>query len=157
MAKAKIDKNQIRLNWLDLPLHEREQVIALEKLDQSGVLTYKCELNPEQTYHFCKKREKVSYPGNLSDLVLKIHEIMPAPYYIPTSENLKDYTFDVGKDYSRVLWVKMNRIYDPEFKDFDYDELFNKIKVLADEAGADEIQHIHKELSTGFFVRIWWD
>lgn len=63
------------------------------------------------------------------------------------------HTFSIGREYSRVVYVRIVKTYIRS--SFDLDTLVNGLQKLGEEAGADEI-HVSRQRGV-VSIRFWWD
>jgi hypothetical protein len=125
---------------------------AMNTLDHSDVYHWQVELTPKKALEYAVKIND----DNLFGFLDKINQIMPCPQYEEGNPNNGKmvHTFFIGQEYSRVVYISLVPTYIPK-RQANYAELPQKIREIAQNYHADEIDEVHDRLI--FKMRIWWD
>ena len=115
-------------------------------------------LNEISMFHRVRfnSQEALEIP-QLKEIIEEINSLIPLMNY-PIGNNPNHgkphHTFDIGKEYSTVIYVNVVKAYMP--KDFSYDKLRSQIEKIAIKHYADE-KDVIENTPSFFQMRIWWD
>jgi hypothetical protein len=126
---------------------------------------YEIEMRPDEAVEFLRRCE----PENVSNdewvsLVQEINHLIPPMQYGPDNPNTGQphHTFRIGRDYSRVIYLRIVKRYlstEPPFQyreTLDWDTLDSKLVHLAVVHSADEAWNIKND-EHEYQFRFWWD
>lgn len=100
-----------------------------------------------------KESKKIA---DLKNFIEQINGLIPLMNFGGDNPNNNNphHTFDIGREYTRVIYINVVKAYMP--KDFSYDKLRSQIEKVAIKHYADE-KDVIENTPSFFQMRIWWD
>lgn len=133
-----------------------DAALALEPLS----LHYRIEYSPEEALALvCDLPDyNNAYSEVLVDLIKTINRAVPVMNFGGDNPNNghMHHTFDIGREYSRVLYLKIAKTYVKAWSPADWEKFIDKMRLAGLTAGVDEFMIMENDKS-GLTIRFWWD
>lgn len=129
--------------------------LALDEISNQ----FKIHFSPDNALQFAKRCTEHGVTNHqFAKLVEKINSVSPRHELGDSNPNTGHHfhNFDIGKEYSRVIYVHYAKLFTVLKSDAACARLIAEIHTAAKAAGANEID-VEENTDTMLTIRIWWD
>ena len=122
---------------------------------EKNCLQFRMQLSSENFFEFIRRSDR--YTKETVETFKEIDKLIPCMSYPePNANNGRTHhTYDVGNEYSSVVYLKFVKTYLP--KTFNYRELEDKLSDFAHKMACEEMDMTSNEDDRTFEYRFWWD